>query len=185
MIGKTFARLTVLNRCSEVKHGNIVYECQCICGNIAKVKGTFLRTGKTKSCGCLHKETLRYQSKLRIKSETGLKSLFISYKIQAKKRNIFFDIDFNLFKELTSDNCYYCGAEPAQIWIIHASSKESQEKTKYIYNGLDRVDNLRGYFCDNVRTCCKYCNYAKNDLTETKFLELVSRIYKKHGEQCK
>lgn len=32
------------------------WKCKCDCGNIITVRGTNLRNGKTKSCGCLSKE---------------------------------------------------------------------------------------------------------------------------------
>lgn len=34
------------------------YLCQCDCGNQIEVQGTYLKTGKTKSCGCLGSEKL-------------------------------------------------------------------------------------------------------------------------------
>lgn len=54
MIGKKFNRLTVLEECIERdKHRRIVYKCLCDCGNITYVKGTQLRSGAIKSCGCI------------------------------------------------------------------------------------------------------------------------------------
>ena len=40
----------------ERAFGNIVYECRCQCGNITHVRGSLLRSGNTKSCGCLREE---------------------------------------------------------------------------------------------------------------------------------
>ena len=36
--------------------GNIIWKCQCDCGNIAYVRKDMLLDGKTKSCGCLKRE---------------------------------------------------------------------------------------------------------------------------------
>ena len=56
LTGKTFTRLTVLQKTE--KRGNEWYWlCQCECGNKIEVRGVSLREGKTKSCGCLKKET--------------------------------------------------------------------------------------------------------------------------------
>lgn len=49
--GKKYGRLTVLEYV-----GNRKYKCKCECGNITYVNGKYLRTGMTRSCGCLRKE---------------------------------------------------------------------------------------------------------------------------------
>ena len=41
------------------KKGYLKYKCQCDCGNICEVQGQYLRSGDTKSCGCLKKESDR------------------------------------------------------------------------------------------------------------------------------
>ena len=57
------SRLTVLKRCEDhiQKNGRrkIQWLCQCSCENktLVKVVGGSLRSGRTKSCGCLMKET--------------------------------------------------------------------------------------------------------------------------------
>ena len=54
--GAVFGRLTVIREMEERAFGNIVYECRCQCGNITHVRGSMLRSGNTKSCGCLRAE---------------------------------------------------------------------------------------------------------------------------------
>ena len=57
MIGRTFNRLTVISFCGSNSKRCYVFECQCVCGQTCKVSGIDLRSGNTKSCGCLHSET--------------------------------------------------------------------------------------------------------------------------------
>jgi hypothetical protein len=45
------------------------------------------------------------------------------------------------------------------------------------FNGLDRIDNRKGYVSDNIVPCCSDCNLAKRDLSIKAFLELVTLIY--------
>lgn len=54
MIGKKFGRLTVLEATNKRKCGCIVYKCLCECGTIKYINGKLLRSGETKSCGCLN-----------------------------------------------------------------------------------------------------------------------------------
>ncbi|HZK38338.1 MAG TPA: hypothetical protein VFC98_05545 [Clostridia bacterium] len=52
--GIRFGKLIVLERSqSNSKSGNAMWVCRCDCGNITVVIGSKLRTGHTKSCGCL------------------------------------------------------------------------------------------------------------------------------------
>ena len=51
-----FDRLTVLERVENTKKGRACWKCQCSCGNTTTVPSGDLRSGKTKSCGCLNNE---------------------------------------------------------------------------------------------------------------------------------
>lgn len=53
--GERFGRLVVIKRVGESKRG-VVWECQCDCGNKKIANGADLRSGRTRSCGCLEKE---------------------------------------------------------------------------------------------------------------------------------
>ena len=59
LTGQKFGRLTVIKPLKERKWDSIVWECQCECGNIINVPSTSLLNNKTRSCGCLKKETDR------------------------------------------------------------------------------------------------------------------------------
>lgn len=56
--GQRFGRLIALEPTEQRSNkGNIIWKCQCDCGNIAFVRKDMLLDGKTRSCGCLKKET--------------------------------------------------------------------------------------------------------------------------------
>lgn len=67
LTGDRFGRLTVLNRVGKDKYNNVMWECKCDCGKTIITRGSNLRNGKTKSCGCLHIESARSLSKLNTK----------------------------------------------------------------------------------------------------------------------
>lgn len=56
MIGKVFGRLTVLEKAYTRKGKGAYYRCLCSCGNTVIVQGSMLRSGNSRSCGCLAKE---------------------------------------------------------------------------------------------------------------------------------
>ena len=55
LTGEKFGRLLVLSRV-ENKDGYVRYLCKCDCGNTIITRGTRLKSGGVKSCGCLQKE---------------------------------------------------------------------------------------------------------------------------------
>lgn len=56
LTGQRFGRLVAIRPTEERMHRNIVWECQCDCGNLTYVISTSLRSGGTTSCGCFRKE---------------------------------------------------------------------------------------------------------------------------------
>jgi HNH endonuclease len=51
--GQQFGQLTVVSLASQRWRGNLVWTCCCKCGSQIDVPATRLRTGTTRSCGCL------------------------------------------------------------------------------------------------------------------------------------
>lgn len=54
--GQSFGRLTVIGVADVTKSGRKLWLCRCVCGNETKKRPSSLRSGRSKSCGCLRKE---------------------------------------------------------------------------------------------------------------------------------
>jgi hypothetical protein len=54
--GQTFGRLTALEQGPKNKFGHRRWHCRCVCGGTVLVPSCGLRSGNTKSCGCLNNE---------------------------------------------------------------------------------------------------------------------------------
>ena len=89
-----------------------------------------------------------------------------TYRKGAKKRGYTWKISQEQFLLLTSAYCCYCG--------------KSDSAASYGM-GIDRWDNSRGYFADNVVPCCKDCNRAKSTRTPRDFVEGCRAIAAQHG----
>lgn len=60
LMNQKFGRLLVIDSAPN-KNGRTAWLCKCDCGNELIVTTKSLRDGNTKSCGCLHKETVSKQ----------------------------------------------------------------------------------------------------------------------------
>lgn len=169
LTGKKFGRLTVINRSyPNERYEHAMWLCKCNCGVEKIIRGDSLSRGESKSCGCLRDDLNRLELGL-----ASMRRMIISYKKDAKKRGLEYELTEEQFKKITSQDCHYCGAKPNNI------SKSGRHFGDYIYNGIDRVDNNKGYTMDNVVPCCKVCNIAKHQMTLQDFKDWVSRIYNK------
>ena len=70
-VGNTYSYLTVLERAENTNDGRARWLCECKCGNKVIVYGKHLRSGNTKSCGCLQKELLKEKHKSKHKDIIG------------------------------------------------------------------------------------------------------------------
>ncbi len=162
---QAFGRWTVIERAGADKYGRVLWLCKCECGNEGVVPGRYLLNGKSKSCGCFRRSWRKLPD-----GQAAANSLLSTYKRSATERGYSFDLTQEEFLTLTSQNCYYCGVEPS---AVHNPNRHS---TPYIYNGIDRVDNDKGYTSDNVVSCCKECNFSKRARNVEEFMEWGKRL---------
>jgi hypothetical protein len=154
------------------KRNYFYYLCKCDCGKEKIIIKDSILNGDTKSCGCYHRKQNGIAHRLK-KGIASLHRLYDLYKIRAKSKHIVFNLTLNEFKIITSSNCYYCGTKPNQFFKNHTGHYYGT----YKYNGLDRLDSNKGYIKNNIVPCCKYCNFAKNDLSINKFYNHIKKIY--------
>jgi len=165
MIGKKFNRLRVIKRnYPNSQYGQPKYLCKCDCGKEVIVYGYSLRNGNTKSCGCLKTDLAGNQKRLNY-GLANIRLAISNYKRRAKRKGQEYNLTEEQFIELTQKDCHYCGAKPNNKNIKKGCNGD------YIYNGLDRVDNDKGYTMDNVVPCCRNCNRAKYKMTLQEFQE--------------
>lgn len=148
------------------------WQCICKCGAELVVAGKDLRRKHRTSCGCKRKEGNLKQRK----PTATFFSLYRVYERSAAARNLKFSITFKDAVLLFKQPCYYCNVSPFRIW----KSKVKDGQANEVYNGIDRIDNTKGYIKNNVVPSCTYCNYAKRDRTVKDFLNWVDQIHKYH-----
>lgn len=79
-------------------------------------------------------------------------------------RNYTDGLSFQEFVNLSQMDCHYCGAKPLCI------------KEDIKWNGVDRIDSNLDHKINNCVSCCKYCNFAKNNLDINDFYNHINKI---------
>jgi len=90
--------------------------------------------------------------------------VFSKYKNNAKRTNRNFLLTKDIFFTLIHSPCKYCG------------------EIKLPFNGIDRIDNIKGYETDNCVPCCYPCNRLKGFMGDKTFIEQCKKISKNNLE---
>lgn len=177
LVGNRYGRLVVLQFAynkQNTQNKNIHYWlCQCDCGKQKTISGNDLTRKNTykatKSCGCGHGKGSTRPSKLK-SGESSFNRIYYQYVMGAKRRGLSFELSKEFAKQIMSMDCYYCGVSPSN------KSFGQRRKGEYVYSGIDRVDNTKGYIESNVVPCCGQCNKSKGKLEYKEFISWIKRI---------
>lgn len=164
-LGEKFGRLTVVEESHRVE-SRLYLRCVCECGGSLVVHLSSLRTGATKSCGCLRSELSRVRQ-----STHGLSSSRF-YKIWLKMRERCHDphaINYERYGAL--------GIRVCERWQkfehfrddMHASYQEHVEQHGTRDTSIDRIENALGYLPGNCRWATEFeqrRNKSTNHLIE-------------------
>jgi hypothetical protein len=144
-----FNKLTTDNKCDDCKHKE---------KSIVAVEITELRDKYNVSST----NTTNKYNNLHIKQENKtitVSELWRGTQRNAYSRGLLFSISEEDFEKIVIKPCYYCG------FYSHTR-----------LNGIDRIDNNKGYILHNCISCCKVCNIIKNSQHPNEFLDKISAI---------
>jgi hypothetical protein len=101
-------------------------------------------------------------SKLFTKQEDktiSLIEIWRSTQRNAYSRGLLFTLSESEYENLIIRPCYYCG--------FYSLTR---------FNGIDRINNNKGYILDNCISCCKMCNMIKYSQHPNEFLDKINII---------
>lgn len=152
------------------------YRCRCSCGKEYTASHTTLSTSKNRiasvceaSCGCAQHEWVAGLQALAA-GESDYNYIEHYYIENAKRANLLWGLTREEFRSFLSKPCNYCGISNSMERITKIG------KNSFKYNGIDRVDSSLDYTLDNCVTACKWCNWAKREVSVDTFLLHVRRI---------
>ena len=140
--GQRFGRLVALSPSKEKRDSFIMWECRCDCGNLTVVRGSSLRNGDTKSCGCYEKEARSTTHRTHGMCKTRIYNIWISMKSRCYKET---DCSYELY-----------GGRGIQVCKEWLSSFESFRDWAFAHGyasnlTIDRINNDGNYEPSNCR----------------------------------
>jgi hypothetical protein len=165
-IGQKFGYLTFLGfpaddpKCSKNRG---IFKCDC--GKTKELWFSNVVHGYQKSCCGLHAKKWSYGFGV-----TQLNLMYKALRAIATARKMPCEFTKEEYAIFVAQPCHYCGS-PAPY------KKGLTYKGGIYANGIDRVDNSKGYTKENSVPCCKTCNFAKRNMPVEEFLRWVKRVY--------
>jgi hypothetical protein len=164
-VGRSFGALRIVEVGHTTKRGLGLVKARCKCGKSGSF--TFMLEGTSKSDTCMC-HVFHYNLTPLNEYDKAYLTIMRSYKLRAESRGFTFGYTMHGFKLMTQRNCEYCGLPPSNL--------KTYCNTTIKYNGIDRVDNTKGYEFRNCVTSCFTCNRAKGGLTHTQFIDHIRLI---------
>jgi hypothetical protein len=171
LMGKTFGRLTVIGEATMIrnKSGKLTtrWFCKCNCGKYLAVRAASLLNGSSQSCGCKQSEAAHALNFIG-EGVAAWNRIIRVIRRGAKKRGLAVELSHEEMKSICEQPCAYCGTEPNERKCCRVEA--------VFANGIDRVDNSKGYIAGNCVPCCTTCNKMKLAQSVQDFLAHVNKI---------
>lgn len=150
-----YGRLTVKKYLYTNKSRNRIWLCICDCGEKINVLGSSLRSGNTKSCGCLFKENLIKRNTTHAMSNSYLHKIWQSMIQRCTYK-----------KDKRYKNYGGRGINVCKRWLKFENFFEDMGHRTSKNHSLDRINNNKGYYKSNCRwaTPLEQANNKSNNI---------------------
>src|SRR5215469_2409230 len=141
--GNTYGRLTVVRRGPNNRYGWAQWWCQCSCGNTTLLDGQKLRSGNTRSCGCLRRDVSAARMTLHGQVRHRLYSTWNNEKQRCMNPN---NPDYKHYGGRGIK--FYAGWHQFDVWLAYITQLPHAQESGMT---IDRINNDGNYEPGNVR----------------------------------
>ena len=145
LTGQRFGRLTVIEHSHSVNYRHY-WLCKCDCGKIKTIRGSHLKSGAIRSCGCLSIEELQSRA-THHKTKSRLYIIWNSMKKRCYQKN---DIEYKYYggRGITICDKWKDNFQAFYEWSIANGYDENAKRGECT---IDRIDVKGNYAPDNCR----------------------------------
>jgi hypothetical protein len=174
LTGQQFGNWKVLKIIGLNKHKKVIWLCECQCKD--KTKGIIdtgsLKSGNSKSCGCLHKEIVKENNKI-LKSKHNTYELSGEYGIgyDLNNKEFYFDIeDYDKIKEI------YWWVHRDKYVIGTYNNKVIQMHNYLLDMPSEEPDHINRIRYDNRKQNLRKCKQQENNMNRGKRVDNTSGV---------
>lgn len=161
--GERFGRLTVECFSHRSSGGDAMWKCKCDCGNEKVILGANLKSGVSKSCGCLRIELMTTHGTSHLKERETWRKMIL--RCEDEKDQAYPDYGGR-------------GIRVCDRWHIFEDFYADMGSKPSPKHSLDRIDNSKGYSPDNCRWATKI--EQVNNRRNTKMITYQGRTQSLH-----
>jgi len=176
LIGKTFNKLTVLERVENDKHGKTRWLCRCDCGNKSTVGSRELIKGSTTSCGCVRSSRIKDRLNKYVKIING-RWIWNAY----RDKNGYGTISYKCKTIKAHRAVYqeYIGKIPEGMFVCHKNDIPYDITPSNLFLGTCQ-DNCNDMIKKGRKKISKGESNGMSDLKEKEVLE-IRKIHKENN----
>ena len=170
LTGQKFGRLTVIRQAEDYVNPNTgkhsaKWECRCECGNIIVTSDRALKSGATKSCGCLSREVAQKQAIKNFKKYNPFE-ICGDYVTMYTLKNEPFYVDLEDF-ERVKDTCWWRREDGYILGRISGATVRLHRFVMNCPDGYD-VDHIRGKNSrnDNRKSNLRIATRSQNNMNK-------------------
>jgi hypothetical protein len=171
LVGERFGRLMVVGK--EKTDTELITRkkrCLCDCGREVFVDRASLRSGNTRSCGCLQKEAVSQRGWKGCGEISGI--YWSRTTANAKARGLEIEITLEDAWELYIGQQRRCALSGLPIGFV----RDARDRRIHQTASLDRIDSAKGYVAGNLQWVHKKINKMKTYFNEAEFVELCRAV---------
>lgn len=167
LLGKTYNNLTVVKRGLSDNHGRTRWWCKCNCNNpeLVLVEAYNLKSGHTKSCGCLNKEQASKMGKNSKKFNRYDLSNDFGIGYTDKDEPFYFDLDdYKLIK-----NYCWCYSDKGYV-VTHSDCGIRTSMHRMVMHVTDpyiQIDHIYHINHDNRKSELRLADNSKNQMNKS------------------